>query len=100
MKPNMFIPSWSKSEYARTALLKQLIIRAAGIPFPITSAIATATYPLGTILRSFVVGLGGRDVTKDEFTLAAKKMEKIEDMRGRLYYYLGVRETKDKLEGI
>jgi len=67
---------------------------------PVASSIATATYPLGTILRSFIVGLGGRDVTKDEFSAAAKKMEKVNDMRGRLYYFLGVRETKDKLEGI
>ncbi|MBN2155127.1 MAG: hypothetical protein JW776_03730 [Candidatus Lokiarchaeota archaeon] len=67
---------------------------------PVGSAIATATYPLGTILRSFIVGLGGRDVTKDEFSLAAKKMETVNDMKGRLYYYLGVRETKDKLEEI
>lgn len=66
----------------------------------VASSIATATYPLGTVLRSFIVGLGGRDVTKDEFTAAAKKMENISDMKGKLYYYLGVRETKDKLEGI
>lgn len=67
---------------------------------PLATAIATATYPLGTILRAFIVGLGGRDVTKDEFTAAAKKMKKVNDMKGRLYYYLGVRETKDKLEEI
>ncbi|MBD3353735.1 MAG: hypothetical protein GF364_19780 [Candidatus Lokiarchaeota archaeon] len=64
------------------------------------SAVATATYPLGTTLRSFIVGLGGRDVTKDEFTTAAKKMETINDMKGKLYYYLGVRKTKGNLEGI
>ncbi|MHA1820768.1 MAG: hypothetical protein ACTSU2_12470 [Promethearchaeota archaeon] len=66
----------------------------------VASSIATATYPLGTIFRSFIVGLGGRDVTKDEFTAAAKKMEKVNDMKGRLYYYLGVREIKGKLEEI
>jgi pyruvate ferredoxin oxidoreductase alpha subunit len=65
-----------------------------------STSIASATYPLGTILRSFIVGLGGRDVTKDEFTAALKKMEKVNDMKGRLYYYLGVRETKDKMEVI
>lgn len=67
---------------------------------PVASAVATATYPLGTTLRAFIVGLGGRDVTKDEFTAAAKKMEKVDDMRGKLYYYLGVRKTKGKLEEI
>jgi len=65
---------------------------------PVASSIATAVYPLNTILRSFIVGMGGRDVTKDEFTYAAKKMEKINDMRGKLYYYLGVREQKSKME--
>jgi hypothetical protein len=67
---------------------------------PVGAAIAVATYPLGTVLRSFIVGLGGRDVTGDEFSASAQKMEKINDMKGRLYYYLGVRETKDKLEGL
>ncbi|MHA1297809.1 MAG: hypothetical protein ACTSO9_00020 [Candidatus Helarchaeota archaeon] len=67
---------------------------------PVASSIATAVYPLGTILRAFIVGMGGRDVTKDELTYAAKKMEKINDMRGRLYYYLGVREFKGKMEEI
>jgi pyruvate ferredoxin oxidoreductase alpha subunit len=67
---------------------------------PVATSIATATYPLGTILRAFIVGLGGRDVTKDEFTAAAKKMEKVNDMKGKLYYYLGVRESKNKLEEI
>lgn len=65
-----------------------------------STSIATATYPIGTILRSFIVGLGGRDVTKDEFSAAAKKMEMINDMKGKLYYYLGVRETKNKMEEI
>ena len=67
---------------------------------PVATSIATATYPLGTIIRAFIVGLGGRDVTKDEFTAAAKKMDKINDMKGKLYYYLGVRESKNKLEAI
>jgi len=65
---------------------------------PVGASISIATYPIGTILRSFIVGYGGRDVTKDEFTAAAQKMEKVNDMKGKLYYYLGVRETKDKLE--
>jgi pyruvate ferredoxin oxidoreductase alpha subunit len=65
---------------------------------PLATSIATATYPLGTTLRSFIVGLGGRDVTKDELTAAAKKMETVNDMRGKLYYYLGVRKKQNQLE--
>jgi len=67
---------------------------------PFSTSIATALYPLGTLLRSFIVGLGGRDVTRDEFDVAKKKMESVTDMKGQLYMYLGVRETKDKIYGV
>jgi len=67
---------------------------------PFSTSIATALYPLGTTFRSFIVGLGGRDVTRDEFDIAKKKMEKVNDMKGPLYQYLGVRETKQKIYGV
>ena len=57
-------------------------------------------YPLGTIVHSFIVGLGGRDVTYDEFNAALQKMKKINDMKGELYTYLGVRERKGVIEKI
>lgn len=67
---------------------------------PFAMSVASALYPLGTLFRSFIVGLGGRDVTRDEFTVAKKKMETVNDMKGPLYSYLGVRETKGKIEGV
>ncbi|NHJ22854.1 MAG: hypothetical protein EAX91_18065 [Candidatus Lokiarchaeota archaeon] len=67
---------------------------------PFSMSVASALYPLGTIFRSFVVGLGGRDVTRDEFDIAKKKMETINDMKGKVYMYLGVRETKAKIMGV
>jgi len=67
---------------------------------PFSSSIATALYPLGTLFRCFIVGLGGRDVTGDEFDVAKKKMESVSDMKGPLYTYLGVRETKNKIFGV
>ena len=67
---------------------------------PFATSIATALYPLGTLFRTFIVGLGGRDVTKDEFDVAKKKMQSITDMKGQLYQYLGVRETKNKMHGV
>jgi len=67
---------------------------------PFSMSIATALYPLGTIFRSFIVGLGGRDVTRDEFDIAKKKMESITDMKGPLYIYLGVRESKEKIHEV
>jgi hypothetical protein len=63
-------------------------------------SVASALYPMGTIFRSFIVGLGGRDVTRDEFDVARKKMESVNDMKGKLYMYLGVRKTKDQLLGV
>ena len=67
---------------------------------PFSMSVATALYPLGTTFRSFIVGMGGRDVTGDEFDVAKKKMEKVKDMKGPLYQYLGVRETKQKIYGV
>jgi len=67
---------------------------------PFSMSIASALYPLGTLFRSFIVGLGGRDVTRDEFDVAKKKMESVTNMNGQLYQYLGVRETKQKILGV
>ena len=67
---------------------------------PFSTSIATALYPLKTIFRSFIVGLGGRDVTRDEFDVTKKKMESVNDMKGQLYTYLGVRESKDKIHEV
>ena len=67
---------------------------------PFSSSIMTAVYPLGTLFRSYIVGLGGRDVTRDEFNVAKKNMENVKDMKGQLYMYLGVRERKNKIHGV
>ena len=71
-----------------------------GLLPPFSMSVATALYPLKTIFRSFIVGLGGRDVTRDEFDVAKKKMESVNDMNGQLYSYLGVRESKQKIYGV
>ncbi|MFX1552011.1 MAG: hypothetical protein ACFFB9_16800 [Promethearchaeota archaeon] len=67
---------------------------------PFSMSVASGLYPLGTLFRSFIVGLGGRDVTRDEFDVAKKKMESVTDMKGQLYQYLGVRETKRNILGV
>ncbi|MFX0019063.1 MAG: pyruvate ferredoxin oxidoreductase [Promethearchaeota archaeon] len=67
---------------------------------PFSMSIASALYPLGTLFRSFIVGLGGRDVTRDELDIAKRKMALVSDMNGQLYQYLGVRETKEKIFGV
>jgi|ADurb_Leu_02_Slu_FD_contig_21_2010208_length_1424_multi_4_in_0_out_0_2 pyruvate ferredoxin oxidoreductase alpha subunit len=68
-----------------------------GILPPFGRSVSTALIGMPIIMRSFIVGLGGRDVTKDEIEYAAKKMENVKDMNGRLYDYLGVRESKGKM---
>jgi pyruvate ferredoxin oxidoreductase alpha subunit len=67
---------------------------------PFASSVATALYPLGTIFRCFIVGLGGRDVTREEFTIAKKRMETINSMKGQLYCYLGARESKNTIHEV
>lgn len=67
-----------------------------GLMPPVGRAIMQALFGLPVTIRSFIVGLGGRDVTKDEIAYAAKKMESVHGMTGRLYDYLGVRESKGK----
>ncbi|MFX1378768.1 MAG: hypothetical protein ACFFA4_06705 [Promethearchaeota archaeon] len=71
-----------------------------GLLPPFSMSVASALYPLGTLFRSFIVGLGGRDVTRDEFDIAKKKMESVSDMKGELYQYLGVRESKQRISGV
>jgi len=71
-----------------------------GLLPPFSMSIASALYPLRTIFRSFIVGLGGRDVTRDEFAIAKKKIAQVSDMKGKLFMYLGVRETKSKILGV
>ncbi|MFX1501028.1 MAG: hypothetical protein ACFFDH_08710 [Promethearchaeota archaeon] len=71
-----------------------------GLLPPFSMSVASALYPLGTIFRSFIVGLGGRDVTRDEFNIAKRKMESVSNMKGVLYQYLGVRETKENIYGV
>ncbi len=64
---------------------------------PVAASISTSLVGLPIILRSFIVGLGGRDVTKDEIQYATMKMRDVNDNRGKLYDYLGVRESKGKM---
>jgi len=73
---------------------------AIGAPCPqVSSTIAPVLYPLGTMFHSFILGLGGRDVTYDELDAVKSKIATINNMRDELYTYLGVRETKGKVEG-
>jgi hypothetical protein len=64
---------------------------------PVGMAVVTSLYGRNIILRSFIVGLGGRDVTSDEFETSMKMMEKVKDNSGKMYTYLGVRESKNKI---
>jgi len=65
----------------------------------VSNSLLPVTYPYGTIVHSFVLGLGGRDVTNDELNSVNRRIDKINDMKGDLYTYLAVRETRGKVEG-
>ena len=67
---------------------------------PVGKSVASALFGIPVILRSFICGLGGRDVTKNEIEYAAQKMESVNSMNGKLYDYLGVRESKDTLHEV
>ncbi len=71
-----------------------------GVLPPVANSVASALMGINVILRSFIVGLGGRDVTKDEIEYAARKMENIHDNNGRLYDYLGVRLSTNKMHEV
>jgi pyruvate ferredoxin oxidoreductase alpha subunit len=71
-----------------------------GILPPVSSALASSLIGMNVIIRSFIVGLGGRDVTKDEIEYAARKMNDVHDNLGKLYDYLGIRENKHKMHEV
>ncbi|MHA1651889.1 MAG: pyruvate ferredoxin oxidoreductase [Candidatus Helarchaeota archaeon] len=98
-------PSKRLQEIVEKSNLERLIILekndTLGAPLPqVSSTIAPVLYPLGIIFHSYILGLGGRDVTSDELNAVKQNITKIKDMRGDLYTYLGVRETKGKIEEI
>lgn len=71
-----------------------------GILPPLASALANCVIGMNVIIRSFIVGLGGRDVTKDEIEYAANKMKDIHDNKGKLYDYLGIRENRNEMHEV
>ncbi|MHA1311168.1 MAG: hypothetical protein ACTSWR_03830 [Candidatus Helarchaeota archaeon] len=61
------------------------------------SSVIPALYPLGIPIKDFIAGYGGRDITKDEFDLIKRKMDKVTGIPSQFYEYIGVRESKGKL---
>ncbi|MBD3229734.1 MAG: pyruvate ferredoxin oxidoreductase [Candidatus Lokiarchaeota archaeon] len=61
------------------------------------ASVIPAIYPLGIPIKDFIAGYGGRDVTRDEFNLIKKKMEKLTGIPDQLYQFIGVREKSDKM---
>ncbi|GAB4312659.1 MAG: pyruvate synthase subunit PorA [Promethearchaeota archaeon] len=61
------------------------------------ASVLASLYPLSLPVKDFIAGYGGRDVTRDEFNLIKKKMEKLERVPDQFYEYVGVREKADKM---
>ena len=61
------------------------------------ASVLAALYPLKLPIKDFIVGLGGRDVTRDEFDLVKRKMGQLSGIPDQLYEYIGVREKFNKM---
>ncbi|MHA1699148.1 MAG: pyruvate ferredoxin oxidoreductase [Promethearchaeota archaeon] len=66
----------------------------------LSSDVHNAIADMGITLRSYVLGLGGRDVTRDELNLIRRDMMKAEGNKPPLYRYIGFRESTNKIAGV
>jgi len=61
------------------------------------ASVLAALYPLGIPIKDFIVGEGGRDVTRDEFDLVKRKMGQLAGIPDQFYEFIGVRERFNKI---
>ena len=61
------------------------------------ASVLAALYPLKIPMKDYIVGQGGRDVTRDEFDLVKRKMGQLSGIPDQFYEYLGVREKFNKI---
>jgi pyruvate ferredoxin oxidoreductase alpha subunit len=61
------------------------------------ASVLAALYPLGIPIKDFIVGEGGRDVTRDEFDLVKQKLGQLSGIPDQFYEFIGVREQFNKI---
>ncbi|MBD3187385.1 hypothetical protein GF325_11190 [Candidatus Bathyarchaeota archaeon] len=83
----------------RIAVLEKNDAPGAMLP-QVSQSVFSAIADMGVTLRSYIVGLGGRDVTRDEFNYIKKDIEKAEGNKPPLYKYVGLRERANKVIGV
>lgn len=66
----------------------------------VSQSIYSALSDMGVTIRSYIIGLGGRDVTKDELNYIKKDISKAEGNKPPLYQYVGLREKQNKIIGV
>ncbi|MHA1791042.1 MAG: hypothetical protein ACTSVI_00265 [Promethearchaeota archaeon] len=66
----------------------------------VSQSVYSAIADMNVTLRSYIVGLGGRDVTRDEFNFIKKDILKQKGNKPPLYKYVGVRERSNKILGV
>ncbi|MHA1683832.1 MAG: hypothetical protein ACTSUE_23030 [Promethearchaeota archaeon] len=66
----------------------------------VSQSVYGAIADLGVTMRGYIVGLGGRDVTRDEFNYIKSDIMKAEGNKPPLYKYIGLRERTNKVIGV
>jgi pyruvate ferredoxin oxidoreductase alpha subunit len=66
----------------------------------VSQSVYSALSDMGVTIRSYIIGLGGRDVTKDELNYIKKDISKAEGNKPPLYQYVGLREKQNKIIGV
>lgn len=66
----------------------------------VSQSVYGAIADMDVTLRSYVVGLGGRDVTRDEFNYIKKDIMKAEGNKPPMFKYVGLRERANKVIGV
>ena len=61
------------------------------------AGVLAALYPLGIPIKDFIIGQGGRDVTRDEFDLVKQKIGQLSGIPDQFYEFIGVREQLNKI---
>ncbi|MFX0099952.1 MAG: hypothetical protein ACFFCS_10235 [Candidatus Hodarchaeota archaeon] len=83
----------------KIAVLEKNDAPGANLP-QVSQSVYSAIADMGVTLRSYVVGLGGRDVTRDEFNYIKDDVMKAEGNKPPMFKYVGLRERANKVIGV
>lgn len=74
---------------------------APGAPLPqVSQSVYSAIADMGVTVRSYIMGLGGRDVTRDELAFVKNDIVKEAGNKPPMFKYVGLREKTNKILGV